>query len=145
MRLPTVILGALLLTPGLAAADLSGIWMGQVPGRRGASTDISFQLAQEGDKLGGKLYEDMGSTPLVEGGIEGDQFFFVVVAREQAGNQVNLVAYRYEGKVVDGELELTRERTKAVDAVSGAEYPVNERRPNDENREPPKIRLKRLL
>jgi hypothetical protein len=144
MRLRTVIVGALLLAPGLAAADLSGIWMGQVPGRRGAVTDISFQFAQQGDKLSGKLYEDFGSTPLVEGGIEGDQLFFVVVAREQAGNQINLVTYRYEGKVVEGELELTRERTKAVDAVSGTEYVLNER-PDDEKTEPPKIRLKRLL
>jgi hypothetical protein len=119
--------------------------MGQVPGRRGGGgTDISFQLLQDGATLAGKLYEDIGSSPFVEGGIEGEQIYFVVVAREQAGNQVNLVTYRYEGKVIDGELELTRERTKAVDAVSGAEFPVNERR-NDDNREPPKIRLKRLL
>ena len=136
--------GGLILAHGLAAADLSGIWMGQVPGRRGASTDISFQFVQEGEKLAGKLYEDHGSTPLVEGAVEADQLHFVVVAREQAGNQINLVTYRYQGKVIEGELELTRERTKAVDAVSGAEFPVNERR-NDDDREPPKIRLKRLL
>jgi len=144
MHLLTVILGAALLAPGLAAADLSGIWMGQVPGRRGSSTDISFQFLQDGGALAGKLYEDFGSTPLVEGLIDGEQVTFVVVAREQAGNQINLVTYRYEGRVIDGDLELTRERTKAVDAVSGAEFPINERR-NDDNREPPKIRLKRLL
>ncbi len=145
MRLPAVILGALLLAQGLAAADLSGIWMGQVPGHRGgASTDISFQFIQDGATLAGKLYKDFGSTLLVEGSIEGDQVAFLVVAREQAGNQINLVTYRYEGKVIDGDLELTRERTKAVDAVSGAEYVLNER-PNDEETEPPKIRLKRLL
>ena len=145
MRSIVVTLGALLLAQTLSAADLSGIWMGQVPGRRGGGgTDISFQLLQDGARLAGKLYEDIGSSPFLEGGVEGDQIHFVVVAREQAGNQVNLVTYRYEGKVIDGELELTRERTKAVDAVSGAEFPVNERR-NDDNREPPKIRLKRLL
>jgi hypothetical protein len=138
-----VFFGGLILAQGLAAADLSGIWMGQVPGRRG-STQISFQLVQQGSQLSGKLYEDIGSSPFIEGAIEGDQLYFVVVAREQAGNQVNLVTYRYEGTIVDGDLELTRERTKAVDAVSGSEFPINERR--DENdREPPKIRLKRLL
>jgi hypothetical protein len=145
MRVRTLILGALLLAPGLAAADLTGIWMGQVPGRRGSTTDISFQFIQDGATLAGKLYEDFGSAPFVEGSIEGEQFFFVLVAREQAGNQVNLVTYRYEGKIIDGDLELTRERTKAVDAVSGAEYPINERRRSDDDREPPKIRLKRLL
>lgn len=145
MRSIVVILGALLLAQTLVAADLSGIWMGQVPGRRGGGgTDISFQFAQEGDKLSGKLYEDIGSSPFMEGGIEGNQLYFVVVAREQAGNQVNLVTYRYEGKVIDGHLELTRERTKAVDAVSGTEFVINQRR-NEDDREPPKIRLKRLL
>ena len=145
MRSIVVTLGALLLAQTLAAADLSGIWMGLVPGRRGGGgTDISFQLIQDGGALAGKLYEDIGSSPFLEGGVEGDQIYFVVVAREQAGNQVNLVTYRYEGKILDGDLELTRERTKAVDAVSGAEFPINERR-NDDNREPPKIRLKRLL
>lgn len=145
MRFLTLVLGALLLAQTLAAADLSGIWMGQVPGRRGGGgTDISFQFLQDGAALAGKLYEDIGSSPFVEGGVEGEQIYFVVVAREQAGNQVNLVTYRYEGKIVDGEVELTRKPTKAVDAVSGAEYPINERR-NDDNREPPKIRLKRLF
>lgn len=138
-----VFFGGLVVAQGLMAADLSGIWMGQVPGRRGI-TDISFQLVQQGAQLSGKLYEDIGSSPFTEGSVEGDQLYFVVVAREQAGNQVNLVTYRYEGQVIDGELELTRERTKAVDAVSGSEFPVNER--HDENdRQPPKFRLKRLL
>lgn len=145
MRSIVVILGALLLAQTLAAADLSGIWMGQVPGRRGGGgTDISFQFLQDGSTLAGKLYEDIGSSPFLEGNVEGDQLYFVVVAREQAGNQVNLVTYRYEGKVIDGDLDLTRERTKAVDAVSGAEFVINQRR-NEDDREPPKIRLKRLL
>ncbi len=135
--------GGLILAQGLAAADLSGVWMGQVPGRRG-STDISFQLIQQGNQLSGKLYETIGSSPFTEGSVEGDQLYFVVVAREQAGNQVNLVTYRYEGTVIDGELELTRERIKAVDAVSGSEFPVNERR-DEKDQAPPKFRLKRLL
>jgi hypothetical protein len=138
-----VFFGGLILAQGLAAADLSGIWMGQIPGRRG-NADISFQLVQQGAQLGGKLYETIGSSPFTEGSVEGNQLYFVVVAREQAGNQVNLVTYRYEGTVIDGELELTRERTKAVDAVSGSEFPVNER-PQENQQAPPKFRLKRLL
>ena len=136
--------GGLILAQGLAAADLSGIWIGQIPGRRG-STDISFQFVQQGAQLSGKLYEDIGSSPFTEGAIDGDHLSFVVVAREQAGNQVNLVTYRYQGTLIDGELELTREPTKAVDAVSGAEFPVKNWRDDDEQREPPKFRLKRLL
>lgn len=150
MRLATLILSGCLLAQGLVAADLSGIWLGEIPSRRGAPADISFQFVQEGDTLAGKLYEDFGSSPLTEGAVTGDAFTFVVIAREQAGNQINLVSYRYEGKLVEGgELELTRERFRAVDAVSGAEFVINQRPPtaaaDAAARETPKIRLKRLL
>jgi hypothetical protein len=143
VRLLTLVAAGLTLVSGIAAADLSGIWMGQIPGRRGVS-DISFQLAQDEAKLGGKLYEEYGSSPIVEGNIDGENFVFVVVAREQAGNQVNLVSYRYMGRVLDGELELTRERVGAVDAVSGANF-VLRKRSDDVDEAPPKILLKRLL
>ena len=143
MKLLALVTGVLALASGLIAADLTGIWMGQIPARRGV-TDVSFQLVQDGAALGGKLYEDYGSSPITEGSIEGEKVVFVVFAREQAGNQVNLVSYRYAGRVVDGELELTRERTGAVDAVSGANY-VLRVRPEDEGKAPPKFLLKRLL
>ena len=81
---------------------------------------------------------------MVDGTVEADSLAFVVVAREQAGNQVNLVTYRYEGRLVDEQLEVTRVRVGAVDAVSGAEY-VLRTRPEDEGKPPPKIILKKLL
>lgn len=132
-----------MIVPELIAADLTGIWMGQIPGRRGVS-DISFQLKQDGQALSGKLYEDFGSSPIVEGSVEGEKVAFVVVTREQAGNQINLVSYRYAGSLVEGQLELTQERVSAVDAVSGANY-VLRTRPEDEGKAPPNIVLKQLL
>lgn len=143
LKLLSLVVGGIMLVPGLIAADLTGIWMGQVPGRGGAS-DISFQLEQDGETLAGKLYEDYGSSPIVEGSVEGEKVAFVVVAREQAGNQINLVSYRYSGSLIEGQLELTQERVSAVDAVSGANY-VLRKRSEDEGKAPPKILLKQLL
>ncbi len=139
----SVVVLALAATNGLIAGDLSGIWHGDVEGRRGPRS-LSFQFVQEGETLSGKLYEDQGSSPIVDGTADADSLAFVVVAREQAGNQVNLVTYRYEGRLVEAQLEVTRVRVGAVDAVSGAEY-VLRTRPEDEGKPPPKIILKKLL
>ncbi len=139
-----ILAAALLLVPdGLWGGDLSGIWYGEVAGRRGPQ-DISFQFVQEGGRLSGKLYQDQGSSPIVDGSVDGDGFTFLVVAREQAGNQINLVSYQYVGRVLEDQLEVTRERVGAVDAVSGAEYVIRTR-PEDEGKPPPKIVLLRLL
>ncbi len=73
---------------------------------------------------------------------------FSIEAREQTGNQINIVLYRFDGRIVDGGIELTRERAAARDAVSGVEIPV--RRPDetdeqDHDRRFRSFRLERLL
>ena len=106
----SVVLGA-----PLAAADLTGIWIGQVPTRRNTDkTDIAFQLEQNGTKITGKLYGDYRSSPIVSGTVSGDLITFVVVTEEQAGNEINQNRLRYTGRLVNGELELTRDREASV-------------------------------
>lgn len=100
----------------LAAADLSGIWVGSVPQRNGASVDIAFEFVQSGTKLSGKLYGDYRSSPIVEGIVAGELITFVVLAEEQAGNQINDTRLRFTGSLKNGELELTRERESVVNA-----------------------------
>jgi hypothetical protein len=108
----------------LFAADVSGIWTGQIPaGRAGALIDIAFQLVQEGDQIRGKLYGDYRSGEIVEGRVEGDKVWFVVLSPEQAGNEIHQARLRFEG-CLDGEtLNLTRTREASVRAVSGAAAP----------------------
>ncbi|HTM51815.1 MAG TPA: hypothetical protein VL285_24135 [Bryobacteraceae bacterium] len=103
----------------LQAADLSGIWVGQIPGRTGEMQDIAFKFTQSGETLGGKLYGDYQSTPLSEGKIIGDSVTFLVVAPEQAGNQINRTKLRFKGTLKDGELELVREREGSTNAGNG--------------------------
>jgi len=95
----------------LSAADISGIWMGNLTGgRRNTVQDFAFQFVQKGATLTGKLYLDYGSTPILKGTIDGDKISFQVVAREQSGNEINEAVLRFTGTLKDGEIEITRER-----------------------------------
>ena len=76
MKAPLTLLFALTVS----AADLTGIWVGQMPTRNGESVDIAFQLVQSGTKLSGKLYGDYRSSPIVEGIVAGELVTFVVLA-----------------------------------------------------------------
>jgi hypothetical protein len=121
------------------AADLSGIWLGTAAtgGRRNQMQDFAFQLIQKGPTLTGKLYLDNGgSTPILKGTIDGDRIAFQVIAREQAGNEINQSVFRFTGTLKDGELELTREGVEIRAAGnSGAAFA----RPGSQT-----IKLKRL-
>ena len=104
-------IGLVICAVNLSAADLSGIWMGNVTGgRRNTVTDYAFQFTQNGTTLTGKLYLDYGSTPILKGTIDGDKISFQVVAREQSGNEINQSVLRFTGTLKDGEIEITRER-----------------------------------
>ncbi len=94
------------------AADISGIWLGSLSGggRRNQVQDFAFQFVQKGTALTGKLYLDYSSTPILKGTIDGDHIAFQVVAREQAGNEINQAVLRFTGTLKDGEIEITRER-----------------------------------
>lgn len=110
---------SLLCAGVLCATDFSGIWLGQIPGRNGEPQDIAFKFTQSGEKLQGKLYGDYQSTPITEGKVAGDEISFVVIAPEQAGNQINQARLRFSGSIKDGEIELTRQRESATNAGNG--------------------------
>jgi hypothetical protein len=102
------------------AADLSGLWTGEIVGRNGVKTDIAFQLIQKGSSVTGKLYGDYKSSPIVSGVVNDHLVTFVVVTQEQAGNEINEARVRFTGRLAGGELELTRERESSNRAGSGA-------------------------
>jgi hypothetical protein len=137
-RLLSVGASAFLLCASLAAADFTGTWVGQIPGRNDTFVDVAFKFVQNGTKLSGKVYGDYRSTPISEAIVAGDLITFVVVTQEQAGNQINETRVRFTGKMIDGEIELTREREAATNAGnSGSVYLRNNTKQT--------FRLKRLL
>ena len=105
------------------SADLNGIWVGQVPARNNDKLDIAFQLKQAGAVLTGKLYGDYRSTQIVEGRIDGDTVTFVVLAEEQAGNQINDSRLKFTGALKDGKIELTRRRESSTNAGNAGAAP----------------------
>jgi len=110
-RLRVLAIGLVISVLSLQAADISGIWFGSVTGgRRNQVQDFAFQFIQKGATLTGKLYLDYGSTAILKGTIDGDHIAFQVVAREQAGNEINQSVLRFTGTLKDGEIEITRER-----------------------------------
>ncbi len=121
MRISRLIFVALLAACTLAAADFSGIWVGRIPGRDGEFKDVAFQFVQEGNKLTGKLYGDYSSMIISESTIYGDLLTFVVITPEQAGNQINQTRLRFSGKLVNGTLELTRDRERSTNAGNGGD------------------------
>jgi hypothetical protein len=93
-----------------SAADLSGTWTGLVPLRNGDLQDITFKITQTGDSIGGKMYRDSGSAPIVDGKITGDQIVFTVVLEEQLGNLFVPTKHVFTGAIKGAEIEVTRER-----------------------------------
>ena len=109
----------ILFAGALPAADLAGIWLGSATtGRRNQVIDFAFQFAQKGSTLTGKAYLDSGTTPILNGAIEGDKISFEIVAREQNGNEINESLFKFVGVIKDGEMELTRERQQIRNAVN---------------------------
>lgn len=120
------------------AADLTGVWTGQLPGRNNTFTDIAFRLVQAPDgAISGKMYGDYGSFKIVSGKLEGERVEFEVIASEQRGNEINDSRFKFSGTVRDGAMELTRERQSIVKAASGETVKVR----NDSN---PVVKLKQL-
>jgi len=116
-----LICGLVLAAIALPAAELSGIWMGSATtGRRNQVVDFAFQFTQKASELGGKMYLDYGTTPILKGVIEGEKISFEVVAREQNGNEIQESIFKFTGVMKDGEIELTRERQEIRNAVNAA-------------------------
>ncbi len=133
MRWPAV-LAALAVLPAVAGSDLTGTWIGTLPQRgRTPAKDVAVQLVQHGENLTGKVYNDAGtSDSILSGSVRGERVHFEVDALEQAGNQINIVRYRFEGTVCEGGIEISREMAAARDASSGNSIPVRRRWDSDE-------------
>jgi hypothetical protein len=102
----TLLLTALLGIFALAAsaADVTGKWMAQVPGRNG-TTDVTFNLKQAGSELTGTVTTGQGDQQISEGKVDGENISFKVTF-EARGNQIT---QNYKGAVSGNEIKFTRE------------------------------------
>ncbi len=88
------------------AADVTGKWVAQIPGRNGQARETTFTLKADGEKLTGSISGRQGQeTPISEGKISGDTLSFVVTM-ERGGNTMK---QNYTGKISGDEIQFKRE------------------------------------
>jgi len=89
------------------AADPSGKWVFEQPGRQGATTKVTLTLKADGSKLTGSVSQpgrdgNAMETAISEGSISGDSFSFKV-SREMGGNTF---VTSYSGTMAGDDLKL---------------------------------------
>jgi len=87
------------------AADVTGKWVAQTPGRDGATSETTFNLKVEGAVLTGTMSSSRGESTISEGKVNGDEISFMIV-RKMGENEMKTL---YKGKVAGDEITFTRE------------------------------------
>jgi hypothetical protein len=89
-----------------SAADISGKWTAQVPGRDGQARETTFTFKMDGEKLTGTVSGMQGrENPISEGKVSGDTVSFVVTM-ERGGNTMKQT---YTGKISGATIQFKRE------------------------------------
>ena len=65
----------------LAAADATGKWTAEVPGRDGNTMTNTFDLKADGSKLSGTMSTPRGEQAITDGKVDGDYVSFNVVMK----------------------------------------------------------------
>ena len=100
---------AVLLAVTAFAADVTGKWSAEVPGRNGQTRTMAFNLKASGAALTGSTTSPQGDTPIADGKIDGDNISFTVT-REMQGNSVKI---NYTGVVSGDEIKMKSQRDGA--------------------------------
>jgi hypothetical protein len=85
------------------AADPTGKWTAQFPGRDGQTMTSNLTLKADGATLTGTISGRQGDNPISEGKISGDDISFVVV-RNMGDQQMKM---QYKGTVAGDEIKMT--------------------------------------
>ena len=117
----TILLTALLGIFALAAsaADVTGKWTAQVPGRSGNTSETTFVFKVDGAKLTGTMDGGRGGpVEITDGKTSGDDVSFVVV-RNFGGNDMKMV---FKGKVSGSEIKFSRSMEGMPDGPPPIEF-----------------------
>jgi hypothetical protein len=99
------LLAMLSITFVASAADATGKWAGETPGRNG-NQPITFNLKASGAMLTGTITTAQGDRPIEDGKVTGDTITFAVTAPGRDGTPNKQT---YTGKVGADAIEFTRE------------------------------------
>ena len=99
------------------AADITGKWTAQVPGRDGQTREQTFTFKVEGEKLTGETSsERTGKSELKDGRVEGNKVSFNVTINFQ-GNDVRI---NYTGTVAGDEIRFRAEAAEGGSFHAGS-------------------------
>jgi hypothetical protein len=85
------------------AADITGKWKSEAPGRDGSPMVTTYSFKVDGDKLTGTVSGRQNDIAISDGKINGDEISFVVV-RNMGGEERKI---QYKGKVAGDEIKLS--------------------------------------
>jgi hypothetical protein len=115
---PSLFGAGIFLAMTLSAADLTGIWMGEAPGRNGEKQDIAFQFQSTKGAVTGVMFGDEFDLPVQELHIDGDHISFSVTSINfYDSRRLRLV---FTGTVTETTLELTREQSSPETSANPA-------------------------
>jgi hypothetical protein len=102
-----LVIGSLIAFAALAAAaDVTGKWVAQVPGRDGQTREQTFTFKADGATLTGTMSGMQGAEiQIADGKISGDNISFT--ATMQRGD--NTIKWTYTGTVAGDEIKMKRE------------------------------------
>ncbi|MCL4401127.1 MAG: hypothetical protein M1436_00485 [Acidobacteria bacterium] len=103
MKLAVLFLSLVTVT---LAADVTGKWVAQVPGRNDQTMEMTFTLKAEGNSLSGEISSPRGSRPIEEGKISGQEISF----SQTLEFNNNKFKFLYKGVVEGNQIKFTRER-----------------------------------
>ena len=106
MKIRNVVLALALMaivTAVAMAADITGKWKSEMPGRDGTPQATTYTFKVEGDKLTGTISGRGGDTAISDGKISGDDISFAVVRNFQGQER----KMEYKGKVSGDEIKIS--------------------------------------
>jgi hypothetical protein len=96
-----------LLAFAALAADVSGKWVAQVPGRGGQTRESTFNLKADGENLTGTVSGPRGKEmEIAEGKITGDEISFSQTMEFNG----NTMKFLYKGTIAGDTIKFTRTR-----------------------------------
>jgi hypothetical protein len=89
-----------------SAADVTGKWVAEVPGRDGNTMTQTFNLKADGGTVTGTVATQRGEVAITDGKISGDTITFNQTMK-MGDNEVKMI---YTGKIEGDTIKFTRER-----------------------------------
>jgi hypothetical protein len=109
MKIRLVLLSCALAVAAFAA-DVSGKWTYEQPGRQGGNPmTVTLTLKADGAALTGSVSGRQADTPISNGKVDGDNISFEVTRETQNG----AMTMQYSGKVAGGEIKFSVTRKGA--------------------------------